>query len=146
MVRLKHRYVVGQVLLLRGSPDTRTGESEDRIHPRDIVAATREKLALLYGDVGGGQFGSTLAIKYLDNKSLIFVVRCSRGGEMQSRFAMTAVESIKGIQLSIRTLACCGSVRTTRDKLEELLYIADGSRDSEDQRSQIKIELSNVEL
>ena len=145
MVRLKHRYVVGQALLLDsrqggGSNSAREGD----LHPRDIVGAVKDKLQLLYGDMGGGQYGSALALKYLDSDSLIFVLRSSRDGETQTRFAMTAVDSIKSIPLSIRTLACCGSVRTTRSKLGELLCIAEGADD--DRCVQIHSEMANLDL
>lgn len=146
MVRLKHRYVVGQVLLLNGSAgDGSTSGREGDLHPRDIVGAVKEKLQLLYGDVGGGQYGAALALKYLDTTALIFVLRSSRDGETQTRFAMTAVDSIKSIPLSIRTLACCGSVRTTKTKLRELLCITEGAVD-DDRRAEIFKEIADIDL
>ena len=83
----------------------------------------------------------------MHNSSSLFVLRCSLNGETQIRFAMTAVDSIKGVQLSIRSLACCGSVRTTRDKLGELLCIAEEVECGNNDRClQIKTELLNVEF
>ena len=133
MVRVKHRYVIGQVLL---EPGNGSGKAEV-IQSRDLLAAIREKMQVLYGDVGAGEFGTNMALRYFDgnveNGSKILVLRTPREGEIQTKFAMSSVQSIKHTNVCIRSLATCGSARTARSKLAELLSTAHGRKLSENE-------------
>ena len=128
MVRVKHRYIIGQILL---DPGNYVGEGGILVS-RDLIAAIREKIQVLYGDVGAGEFGTNMAVRYFDGNvesgSKILVLRTPREGEIQTKYAMTSVQSIKHMNVCIRSLATCGSARTARSKLIELLSIAWGRK------------------
>jgi RNase P/RNase MRP subunit POP5 len=119
MVRLKHRYVLGQILL-----DPAGSQSGNGVHSRDVLAAVKEKVQTLYGDVGAGQFGASMAVKYIDEDSLIFVLRTSRESETETRYAMSTVDTLKGSSVSLRALGVCGSARTAITELSDLMYSA----------------------
>ena len=141
MVRVKHRYIIGQILLDPGYP---VGEG-GIILGRDLIAAIRERVQTLYGDVGAGEFGTNMAVRYFDGNvergSKILVLRTPREKEMQTKFAMASVQSIKHINVCIRSLATCGSTRTARSKLIELLSIAWGRKLSDDEEQFKDLEL-----
>ena len=124
MVRVKHRYLISQVMLDNSSVQVESFQG------RDVLGSIREKVQALYGDVGAGEFGTNMTLRYFDGNletgSLILVIRTPRDGEMQTRFAMTAVNTIKQNNVCIRSLATCGSARTAMAKLTELLSKAKG--------------------
>ena len=115
MVRLKHRYVVAQLLL-----DPSLGEPEE-LSGRDVISAVREQLQLLYGDMGAGEFGGNTLLKFYDANTQMFVVRTAREAEHQVRLALSTVTQIKQNSLVVRSLGVAGSSRTCLDKLRALL-------------------------
>lgn len=114
MVRLKHRYVVCQVLLNDSTQGT-------ILSARDVVAALRSSIQTLFGDMGAGGFGNSATIKFFDDKSRIFVVRIPRESEIEVRFALTSINTINKTPLVLRTLRIAGSSRTCLQSLDELL-------------------------
>jgi RNase P/RNase MRP subunit POP5 len=132
MVRLKHRYVVCQLLPASYSETALTALRS--VSSRDVVQTLRDTLQGLYGDMGAGEIGHSISMRYWDatRGTRIFVIRVPRGGETQTRFALSCMSSCtkgsKGggdnIPLVIRTLALAGSSRTCVDKLRDLLRIA----------------------
>ena len=79
MVRIKHRYILGQVIL-----DNNTEASKMVVNHREILNQIKDKIQLLYGDVGSGSFGLNLSIKYYERDLLhLFVLRCPRENEVE---------------------------------------------------------------
>jgi len=128
MVRIKHRYILAQVLLDPAAAPASIGD----ITAHDIISTLREKISSLYGDVGAGDFGSSVAVKYFDQAAApaaerctyIFVLRCAREAEQQVRFALCTVSSIKRTALILRTLGVAGSSRTCADKVRSIACLA----------------------
>jgi len=121
MVRLKNRYIVGQVLF------DRAAKGAEGITGKDLLAAVRDKISQFYGEIGTAQLSSSLAVKFHDAESSsskgsndegesgatqVFVLRCSREAEDSVRFAMSTVSSVKKTTLIMRSLAVSGSSRT----------------------------------
>lgn len=119
MVRLKHRYIISQVLIDPnfGGGDVSVGTS------RELLGALREKLQQVYGDYSA-RHASGLTIRFFDEHTLIFVVRTSRESETEVRFSMALITCIKKINLVVRGLKICGSVRTCTQRLKEILDVA----------------------
>ena len=115
MVRIKHRYVIGQILF---DP---TQTIMDEFGSRDVINVIREKMQLLFGDIGAGEFGGNTIIKFYDANTLIFIVRTAREAEQNLRLAMATVTQIKRNVLIMRTLSVAGCGRTCLDKLRILL-------------------------
>ena len=94
MVRLKHRYLVGQVLFdpMGTTPTINTSASSSSCFPsssttshtvgeisqRDLQYALGKELQRLFGDVGVGMFGLGTSFRYFDPRSYLYVVRTSR--------------------------------------------------------------------
>ncbi len=108
MVRLKHRYLVGQVI----------SESDD-IVSRDLLMAIREKIQTLWGDIGSGGFGNSISIKFYDDSSRLFVVRVPRDFEMDLRLTILCVDQIKKKNVCVRLIQVVGCVRSCRDTLSQ---------------------------
>jgi len=118
MVRIKHRYIIAQLLS--------NGDDENvfkNISLQDILTACREKLSELYGDISVGLYGKNMTIKYFDSsmESYIFILRVPREAENQARLSLACVNHIKKIACITRTLGVTGSERTCKDKLKKLL-------------------------
>lgn len=91
MVRVKHRYLLVQILY--PSPATPSakntkpapldtlaihGPTADTINAGLLSRILREKIEDLFGDYGAGAVGPSLQIKYLSNATSTFIVRCAR--------------------------------------------------------------------
>ena len=143
MVRLKHRYIVGQMLLdpsytalsSSSSPSSSSKSASvdiiNNITSRELNSAVLETIQRLYGDVGTGSFGmGTTGVRYIDPVSKIYVIRTSREDLEQVQFALTCMNQVKkggGTSNSnsnsavnnivLRTLDIAGSMRTCKEKL-----------------------------
>ena len=150
MVRIKHRYIIAQMLF----DPTNAAKVVEYVSSRDILSILREKISGLFGDVGAGEFGASLALKFHDSgdshsgnstsKSLssfsssslpsssssssspedssqIFVIRCPREAEHKVRLAISTITQIKRTTLIIRTLGISSSGRTCSDKVRIML-------------------------
>ena len=118
MVRLKHRYVMGQVLA-----DPTSSSTHVEITSRDIQAALNEMIQSLYGDVGTGSFGSNTSVKFYEPSFSIYVIRTSREHLNQVQFALTCMNSVKKYaNLVLRTIEVAGSARTCKVKLRDVLW------------------------
>lgn len=114
MVRIKHRYIIAQVIC-----DDETALKTFSI--QDILNANREKLAELFGDIGFGLHGKNMTLKYYDPDSSVFILRVPREAETQVRLAIACMHHIKKAPCISRTLEICGSERTCKEKIKKLL-------------------------
>ena len=114
MVRIKHRYVVGQVLLGQSAPDTGV------IQPRDVLQAVRDSVQCIFGDIGSGRVSSSLSIRMFHQSTKIFVLRVPRESATDVWFAISALNAVKKIPVVVRVLRLCGSVRTCKNDVRML--------------------------
>jgi RNase P/RNase MRP subunit POP5 len=118
MVRLKHRYIIAQVL-----PDTssRFVQGKTSVTSRDIQSVVRDKIQELYGDVGLGEFGQASYIKYYDAKySNIFVIKTTREAQVKVHFALSCIAEVSEVHLMIRSLSVNSCPRTCMESLKKL--------------------------
>ena len=128
MVRLKHRYLIGEVID-DSSVFSAAAAQQSVITSRDIQSTFVETICSLYGDVGSGAFGSSTAVKYFDQNFNVYVIRTSRDHMTEVQFALTCMSSAKKTSnLTFRTLAIAGSARTCKDKLLEILEACIGAK------------------
>ena len=145
MVRLKHRYLIGQVI------DDSSIFSVDAAHQsvitsRDIQSTFADTICKLYGDVGSGAFGSSTAVKYFDQNLNVYVIRTSRDHLTQVQFALTCMTSAKKTSnLIFQTLAVAGSARTCKDKLLEILRACVGVHCAGDESRREELILAHKE-
>jgi len=116
-MRIKHRYIIAQMLV----DPTQSDPAVEELSSRDIVNAIREKLQVLFGDIGAGEFGGNTMVKFYDANTLIFVIRTGREAEHSVRLALAIINQVKRTSLIFRTLGVAGSGRTCLDKLRKML-------------------------
>jgi RNase P/RNase MRP subunit POP5 len=117
MVRIKNRFIVGQILLPFQGWDTKF-----LISTRDLQKSIRDKVTELFGVVGAGDFQNTI-VNFLDaENSLIFVIRTSRDAEIYVRYAISCITVLreKG-NIVLRSLCVNSCPRTCASTLKELL-------------------------
>ena len=105
MVRLKHRYIICQALeqpvlsvaaANHNHNHNHSGEPDrDAIAAKDVSKVIKEKVELLYGEVGAGSYGNAALVKAFDVHARIFVVRTAREAEDQLRLALASVNTVK---------------------------------------------------
>ena len=106
MVRLKHRYIICQALeqpvlavaAVAASSSGSNGNGDpdrDAIVAKDVSKVIKEKVELLYGEVGAGSYGNAALVKAFDVHARIFVVRTAREAEDQLRLALASVNAVK---------------------------------------------------
>lgn len=125
MVRLKHRYLIGQILedpmsasLNSLSSSSSSSSTEVEITSRDIQISLMEMIQSLYGDVGTGSFGANTAVKFYDKSCHVYLIRTSREHLHMVQFALTCMNTVKrGGSVVLRTLEIAGSSRTCKVKL-----------------------------
>lgn len=115
MVRIKHRYIIGQLLI---DPNAMKQDVEYTV--KDIVQIIREKIQNLFGDYGMGLIGNSLVIKYYDNNSRIFLLKTTRDGLKETWFALSTIVEIKKVALIVRVLNVCSSERTFPNDLKKI--------------------------
>lgn len=105
MVRVKHRYLLVQILhpTLASSSSAKPsaldtlsihGPVPDKVNAGLLTRLIREKVEQLFGDHGAGVVGSSLQIKYFSNATGTFIVRCARAVVRLVWAALTFVRSL----------------------------------------------------
>mmetsp|Transcript_34600 Transcript_34600/g.35281 ORF Transcript_34600/g.35281 Transcript_34600/m.35281 type:complete len:142 (+) Transcript_34600:136-561(+) len=112
MVRLKHRWIVGQILF-------EPGDTVQDFSSQDIQNAVREKINLLYGDMGMGMIPSSL-VRFYDAESHFFVVRTLRETLQNVWFALSCVTSVMKKNTTLRVLRVAGSSKTCTSYLRDM--------------------------
>lgn len=134
MVRLKHRFIIAQVYFLQrhlqsAATNTTTlsnfGSDVTRVvNSYRIVEAIKQRIHELYGEMGIGDFGQQVVIKYYEQEhSKLLIIKVPRGYQKYVLFALSAINSIEDIPLVIRTLHLSSCTRTTTNKIKELMEI-----------------------
>jgi RNase P/RNase MRP subunit POP5 len=111
MVRLKHRYVICQIL-------EDVPSSNNTYTTNDIMNAIKDKLSTFMGDYGAMY---SCQVRYYDINSRIFIMRTNREAEVHMKAAVSMLTIIKKTNIIIRSLATCGSSRSCIEKLKILL-------------------------
>lgn len=105
MVRVKHRYLLVQILHPTPTASTSNkptplsplsihGPVSDKVTAGLLTRLLRENISLLFGDHGAGVLGSSLQIKYFSNATSTFIVRCARAVVRLLWAAITFVRSL----------------------------------------------------
>lgn len=117
MVRLKHRYLIGQIF-----DDPGKLESAIITNSKDLQSSLIENIKFLYGEVGMGSFGANIQVKFYDPTTRIYLVRVFREHALSLQFALTCTTSLKkNDNVTLKTLALSGSSRTCKTTLISIL-------------------------
>ena len=114
MVRLKHRYLIVQIIFEQAN-------ANEKINMVDILNVLKDRFLELYGDVGFGTYAKSLALKYYNNEHNLFILRCTRDGEINVRLGLSCLQNIKQINCICRVLDIAGSTRTCKDKMKDII-------------------------
>ncbi|GAB5029739.1 ribonuclease p mrp protein subunit pop5-like [Nannochloropsis oceanica] len=103
----------------------------------EILKTIKESIQINFGDFGIAALLNSLQIRYYDEATHIFILRCSREGYRSAWAAMTLLTSLGGgnssnssstsstrTKASISVLRVSGSVRTCRTDAVEILVMA----------------------
>ncbi|MCJ1470598.1 hypothetical protein MMC07_009244 [Pseudocyphellaria aurata] len=122
MVRIKHRYLLIQILYpdplpASSKPSTKPATflpeivrfhhpSPNDVTPQVLARAIREQIAVLYGDYGVGVTASSLNVKYLSAATSTAIVRCSRAHYRLVWAALSFMTHLPSSSSSTSTRSC----------------------------------------
>lgn len=132
MVRLKHRYILFDVLYPPTS-DPRTGQQREKfanfskspkdcllslhgtsassINARSIASLLKDVIEDHFGDFGGGTVGLLIIVKYFSNKTSTGIIRCSRTNFHQVMAALALVTKLDNYDVVMRCVHVSGTIR-----------------------------------
>lgn len=132
MVRLKHRYILFDVLYPPVS-DPRNGSQKEKfatfhkspkdcllalhatsaagINPRSISSLLRDVIEDHFGDFGGGTTGLLIIVKYFSNKTSTGIIRCSRTNFHQVVAALALVTKLDNRDVVMRCVHVSGTIK-----------------------------------
>jgi ribonuclease P/MRP protein subunit POP5 len=133
MVRIKHRYLLVQILYPSSFPTTSKPDLPDQIlfhapTASHITSSTllhllRTQISLLFGDYGSGVLAAGLSIKYFSNATSTAIIRCSRAHYRLAWAALTFVTELPamkkgapGEQCVLRVARVSGTIKKVEEE------------------------------
>ncbi|KAK8439216.1 RNA-binding protein pop5 [Candidozyma auris] len=132
MVRLKHRYILFDILYPPVS-DPRTGTQREKfstfcnnpkdtlltlhapspasINSKSIANILRNAVAEHYGEIAAGGVGNSIIVKYFSNKTSTGIIRCSRQDFQQVMAAIALVTKVDNYDALMRCVHVSGTIR-----------------------------------
>ncbi|KAI5953631.1 POP5 [Candida jiufengensis] len=129
MVRIKHRYILFEILYPPTPKNASQQELEEyiesetnvlltlhksspqNINYKTILHAIRKSLHEHYGDVGSGSAGMLMTIKYFSNKTSTGIIRCGRSQFETIIGAMSMINCIDGVDLVMSCIHVSGTIK-----------------------------------
>jgi len=132
MVRLKHRYILFDILYPPSS-DPRTGREKEKfqnfqsstkdtllslhetspnaINARSIAHLLKKVVEDHFGDFGGGTVGLLIIVKYFSNRTSTGIIRCSRNNFHQVMAALALVTKVDNYDVVMRCVHVSGTIK-----------------------------------
>ncbi|KAI5966459.1 POP5 [Candida pseudojiufengensis] len=129
MVRVKHRYILFEILYPPIQKNTSREEIEDyvtseqnvlltlhksspsNINYKTILHAIRKSLQENYGDIGSGSAGMLMTVKYFSNKTSTGIIRCGRSQFETIIGAMCMINNIDGLDVTLSCIHVSGTIK-----------------------------------
>ncbi|KAF8468494.1 Rpp14/Pop5 family-domain-containing protein [Russula ochroleuca] len=103
MVRFKNRWLLIEFIPATSTPGhnhtraTTTRSPPDAISGKDVFNALKQSILLHFGDVGWGEVGASLAVKYFSPMTNLCIVRVARGTATSTTWAaLTLLDRVGG--------------------------------------------------
>ena len=161
MVRIKHRYITGQLLSTAASQSksTRFGTADIsnaiKVSIKCSIATacayeliliilllkSKEKIGVLFGDVGSGGAAALTKVCFFDSDSGILIIRVSRDFYRKLLLAMACVTHLKGLGIMIRCLKVTSTARTCIKGMKVILNASSSGGDTSVDLDNIKASL-----
>ncbi|KAF1810401.1 hypothetical protein P152DRAFT_483867 [Eremomyces bilateralis CBS 781.70] len=128
MVRVKNRYLVVEFLYPTSNPTLGAlpaalafhGPTSDFLTPGLLSKSIRNAIEGLFGQIGLGQVGNTLAVKYLSTATSTAIVRCPRHAFRLVWAALTCTTSlpapVRG-SVVVRVVRVSGTIRKAEEEV-----------------------------
>lgn len=132
MVRLKHRYILFDILYPPVAHPTTSLQREKcarfsqspkdcllslhstspaSINPRTIVNLLRDVIEDHFGDLAAGTIGLLIIVKYFSNKTSTGIIRCNRQNFHQVMAALALVTKLDSYDVVMRCVHVSGTIR-----------------------------------
>uniref|UniRef100_A0A131XEA8 Ribonuclease P/MRP protein subunit POP5 n=1 Tax=Hyalomma excavatum TaxID=257692 RepID=A0A131XEA8_9ACAR len=109
MVRLKHRYILTEILW----KDWRNPHiCQLPVTEKDMYVCVRKAVHFLHGDFGLGVTKFNLAVKFFNPYTRVFLLRTRRGAHTLTLSALPFVKKIKDEAATLRVLRLTGTIRS----------------------------------
>ncbi|CAH7668901.1 hypothetical protein PPACK8108_LOCUS3472, partial [Phakopsora pachyrhizi] len=108
----KNRYLLIELVF---GPRSSSSPSINPISEHIFTAMLRESIQANFGDVGAGQAGSNLNVKYFSPTTSLLILRCSRNCLKTVRAGLLFITHINKHPVICQTLHCSGTIRKTQE-------------------------------
>lgn len=135
MVRLKHRYILFEILYPPSTDTSKTPRddfvsycnsqidslvvlhqsSPGTINQRTLTNCIKNMILDVYGDFGLGEVGMSVLVKYFSSKTSTGIIRCGRTNYKKVVGAMTLIEKLEGNDVIIRCTRVSGTIKKSEE-------------------------------
>ena len=124
MVRVKNRYIFGEVLL-----SSRSGSQGQNLTASIFLKSLKQNLQEIFGDFIQGKADGWLNVLHYNPDTRFFVLRTPRDVARQVWGGLTMIHRFETCQVSIRVVGISGSMRSLLKKTDEYIsQVIIGSR------------------
>eukprot|EP00033_Pygsuia_biforma_P002662 GCRY01002943.1.p1 GENE.GCRY01002943.1~~GCRY01002943.1.p1 ORF type:complete len:154 (+),score=14.30 GCRY01002943.1:151-612(+) len=109
MVRFKNRYLLGELVWEQDKVNM-------ELNSKDLLNAIRQSVEMNFGPVGLGNVRQSLAVKYLNPVTQIFIVRSPRDYFQMVWQAMTFLSSLDSHRCILRVFHTSGTLRLAQQQ------------------------------
>ncbi|KAI8050549.1 Rpp14/Pop5 family-domain-containing protein [Syncephalis plumigaleata] len=134
MVRIKHRYILFEILYAppqdSAKPLSALSPSPDRLSTREILDHIQQTIETNFGDYGTGMVNRRLQVKYFNPLTGLGIIRAPRDHFQMVWAALTLTQNIRRKLCVIRVLHIGGTIRSVqthaiRHDRDQLLRLAE---------------------
>lgn len=119
MVRLRNKFVVGQLLPPPGLPSDLTV-----ITARDIQTSLKAIVEEIFGDEGLGVFSSSSSVRFLEvEHTSLFIIKTPASFFRKLLISLSSISKVKNCSCSMRTLRVQCTARGAKVALERLMRL-----------------------
>ncbi|OBA21849.1 hypothetical protein METBIDRAFT_39205 [Metschnikowia bicuspidata var. bicuspidata NRRL YB-4993] len=136
MVRLKHRYILFEILYPPSAYGTSREQKEkfsefsqtpkdallhmhspspSAVSPRSILLLLKRVIVDHYGEFASGTVGSLIIVKYFSNRTSTGILRCSRNDFHIVVAALALIDKIETHRVVVRSVHVSGTIRKCED-------------------------------
>ena len=117
MVRLKHRWLLFEILYPNESSTIPFSAVSQNVTPKLLTDALHQQVSYNFGDHGSGLLSSSLSIRYFSAATSTGIVRVSRDHYRMAWAALTFIRDLVGRECVVTVRRVSGTVKKVEEEI-----------------------------